>query len=57
MKRDPDCLLYFECSQQVMEERMTERSKTSGRADDNPETIKKRIEVFNAQTKPVVDYY
>ena len=40
-----------------MEERMTERSKTSGRADDNPETIKKRIEVFNAQTKPVVDYY
>jgi len=47
MKREPDCLLYFECSQEVMEARMIERSKTSGRSDDNPETIKKRIEVFN----------
>jgi len=40
-----------------MEERMIERSKTSGRSDDNPETIKKRIEVFNEATKPVVEYY
>jgi len=25
---------------------MTQRSKTSGRADDNPETMKKRIATF-----------
>jgi len=47
MKREPDSLLFFDCSQAVMEERMIERSKTSGRSDDNPETIKKRVQVFN----------
>jgi len=57
MKREPDSLLFFDCSQEVMEERMTERSKTSGRSDDNPETIKKRIQIFNEATRPVVDYY
>jgi len=29
-----------------MEERMLERAKTSGRSDDNPETIKKRLDTF-----------
>ncbi|KAJ7300327.1 hypothetical protein JRQ81_000047 [Phrynocephalus forsythii] len=30
--------------------------KTSGRADDNIETIKKRFETFLAESKPVIDY-
>jgi len=29
-----------------MEARMIERSKTSGRSDDNPETIKLRLATF-----------
>jgi adenylate kinase family enzyme len=29
-----------------MEARMLERSKTSGRSDDNPETIAKRLVTF-----------
>jgi adenylate kinase family enzyme len=33
---------------------MTERSKTSGRIDDNPETMKKRIQTFEAETIPIV---
>lgn len=37
--------------------RLIERGKTSGRSDDNEETIKKRIEVYNAQTRPVIDFY
>lgn len=40
-----------------MEQRLLSRGKTSGRADDNPETIKKRFETFTNETKPVVDYY
>jgi UMP-CMP kinase len=36
-------LIYFECPTQTLIDRMTERSKTSGRSDDNPETMKKRI--------------
>jgi adenylate kinase len=37
-----------------MIDRITERSKTSGRADDNPETIKKRLATFTNETVPVV---
>ena len=55
---DPStCLLYFECDLVKMEERMVERSKTSGRSDDNPETIKKRLDTFAGQTKPIIDYF
>jgi adenylate kinase family enzyme len=36
---------------------MEERSKTSGRSDDNPETIKKRLETFANQTKPIIEYF
>lgn len=28
-------MIYFECSEQVMADRLLERGKTSGRADDN----------------------
>lgn len=37
--------------------RLIERGKTSGRADDNLETIKKRLVVYHEQTRPVDDYY
>jgi len=40
-----------------MQERMVERSKTSGRSDDNPETIKLRLETFAKLTKPIIDQY
>ena len=47
-------LIYFECSEQCMVDRITERGKTSGRADDNPDTIKKRLTTFTNETVPVV---
>lgn len=28
-------IIYFECSEKVMEERLMNRGKTSGRSDDN----------------------
>lgn len=37
--------------------RLIERGKTSGRADDNIETIKERLKVYHEQTRPVDDYY
>jgi adenylate kinase family enzyme len=37
-----------------MTSRITERGKTSGRADDNPETIKKRLATFTNETVPIV---
>ncbi|GAB5355537.1 hypothetical protein AAMO2058_000214000 [Amorphochlora amoebiformis] len=46
--------LYFTCKEDVMIERLLERAKTSGRSDDNEETIKKRLETFNKSTLPVL---
>ncbi|MBO5361656.1 MAG: adenylate kinase [Paludibacteraceae bacterium] len=37
--------------------RLLNRGKTSGRADDNYETIKKRLQVYQTETKPVCSYY
>lgn len=49
--------LFFECPEQVMLERLLERGKTSGRTDDNIESIKKRFRVFVDTSMPVVDYF
>ena len=35
-------VLFFDCPEDTMKERLTSRGKTSGRADDNEETIIKR---------------
>ena len=40
-----------------MTERLLSRAKTSGRVDDNIETIKKRLVTFETATAPVLDYY
>ncbi len=37
--------------------RLVNRGKTSGRADDNLETIKKRLDTYNNETAPVIDFY
>ncbi|KAJ3092247.1 hypothetical protein HK102_009381 [Quaeritorhiza haematococci] len=50
-------VLYFHCPLDVLEQRLLERGKTSGRADDNIETIRKRFETFEAQSMPVVEYF
>lgn len=40
-----------------MRERLLKRGETSGRADDNAETIVKRLKTFVDQTVPVVSHY
>lgn len=50
-------VLYFECSPETMKKRLLARAETSGRVDDNEETIMKRLETFENQTKPVIEYY
>lgn len=37
--------------------RMINRGKLTGRADDNEETIKKRLDVYHGQTSPLRDHY
>lgn len=40
-----------------MTERLINRGKTSGRADDNEESIKKRFKTFVETSMPVVEYF
>ena len=37
--------------------RLLLRGQQSGRSDDNEETIKKRLNVYNNQTSPLIDWY
>jgi len=50
-------LLHLQVADEILQERMLYRSKTSGRSDDTPETIKKRIDIYHQLTAPVIDYY
>lgn len=47
----------LEVDEDELVRRMLERGKTSGRADDNLETIKKRLDVYHNQTSPLREYY
>jgi adenylate kinase len=37
--------------------RLLKRGETSGRSDDNLDTIKKRLQIYDTKTAPVNDYY
>ena len=50
-------MLYFEVADATMKSRLLKRAETSGRVDDNEETIAKRLKTFHEHTEPVVEYY
>lgn len=50
-------VLYFSTTEAVMLKRLIERGKTSGREDDNEESIKKRFRTYHETTMPVIEHY
>ncbi|MDY6050293.1 MAG: adenylate kinase [Corynebacterium sp.] len=48
-----DAVLNFNIEDDAVVERLLGR----GRADDNEETIRNRMKVYHAETKPVIDFY
>ncbi|XP_006458401.1 hypothetical protein AGABI2DRAFT_148855 [Agaricus bisporus var. bisporus H97] len=50
-------VLFYDTSEDVLIRRIIERSKTSGREDDNLESIKKRLRTYQKDTMPVIDEY
>jgi len=50
-------VLFFDCPEEEMEKRLLKRGETSGRSDDNAESIKKRFRTFVETSMPVVDYF
>lgn len=49
--------LFFQASEGVLMERLLNRAKTSGRDDDNVESIRKRFKVFEETSMPVVEHF
>lgn len=43
--------------QGVLVARLLKRAQIEGRADDNEETIRTRMQVYEAETKPLINYY
>lgn len=59
MKRGSDlhAVVGLEVPEEELVKRMLNRGKETGRADDNEETIKKRLQVYHNQTSPLKEYY
>ncbi|XP_030258445.1 UMP-CMP kinase [Sparus aurata] len=56
-KADVKFVLFFDCSNEVCIQRCLERGKSSGRTDDNRESLEKRIQTYLQSTRPIVDQY
>ncbi len=50
-------VLSLEVPEEMLIERMLERGKVSGRADDNIDSIKHRFVEYNEKTQPVMGFY
>lgn len=50
-------VIGLEVPEEELMNRMLERGRLTGRADDTPETIKNRLDVYHRQTMPLRDYY
>jgi adenylate kinase len=49
--------IQLDVDNELLIARLAGRALAEGRADDNPESVRKRLEVYDAQTAPVIDYY
>lgn len=54
---DLHAVVGLEVPEEELVKRMLNRGRETGRADDNEETIKKRLNVYHTQTTPLKDYY
>ena len=50
-------VLNFECGQDACIQRCLERGATSGRSDDNEESLKKRFATFTNATQPIIKHF
>ena len=57
MGQPMDFAVQLEVPTELLVERIAGRAKAEGRADDNPESVRKRLQVYESQTAPVIDFY
>ena len=56
-RQEVSIMLDLEVPEDELMTRLIKRGQESGRADDNEETIKKRLVVYHSQTAPLIDWY
>lgn len=52
---DLESILFIDCNETAMEQRIMKRGENSGRDDDNLVSAKKRFQTFQRETMPVVE--
>ncbi|MDX6480616.1 MAG: adenylate kinase [Gaiellaceae bacterium] len=58
LDRELDVVFDFQIpDREVLLERMLQRAAAEGRADDTPDAIARRLELYERETAPLVDYY
>lgn len=55
--RKIDVVIELHAEEEELIARMKRRAQTEGRADDTPETIHERMQVYERQTSPLLNYY
>ncbi|MGN6606127.1 MAG: adenylate kinase [Jatrophihabitans sp.] len=53
----PDAVVYLDVPRDELVRRILARAEVEGRADDNPETVRARLKVFDEATLPLVEHY
>ncbi|CAN9503175.1 unnamed protein product [Ophioblennius macclurei] len=56
-KADVKFVLFFDCNNEICINRCLERGQSSGRTDDNRESLEKRIQTYQQSTRPIIDLY
>lgn len=54
---DVEGVLFLDCPEDVLETRILGRGLTSGRSDDNIETVRKRFFTYKESTIPILEHY
>ena len=52
-----DAVVQLDVGTDLLVERIAGRAQAEGRADDNPESVRKRLQVYNHSTAPVIGFY
>jgi adenylate kinase len=52
-----DFALQLDVDNELLIKRIAGRAKAEGRADDQPESVRKRLQVYDQQTAPVIEFY
>ena len=56
--RDLDIVFEFQVpDEQTLIERMRKRAAEEGRSDDTPEAMRRRLDLYDAETAPLVEHY